>query len=462
MEQIENEDFFSKNKQFYKTLFHLLLIVSLQNLVAYSVNIADNIMLGNYNQNALSGAATVNQIYFIVQQITLGIGESLAVLASQYWGKKQIQPIRKLIGTSLRYGFAFGLLIFLICLLIPRQLLELFTKDPAIIKEGILYLSITKYSYILFVISAILISSLRSVQTVNISFYISCVSLIVNVGINYLLIFGKFGFSEMGIRGAAIGTLIARFIELGIVVCYVIFKDSKLHLFKTNFLKSDKDLSRDFKNMATTVILSQILWAVSVPFQTAILGHLSSDALAANSVATTFYSYLKVIVLSMASVSAVIIGQSIGAGKMEEIKQNTRTLQAIFIIIGFVLGISLFLLRNPILKLYTLSDSAMILTNQLWIVMSVVMVGMSYQMPTSFGIIRGGGDAKYVMYLSTISVWAIVMPLSFMSAFWWKWPIVAVVLMIQSDQIFKCIPVAMRIRQYDKWIKKLTREDKLI
>jgi Na+-driven multidrug efflux pump len=164
----------------------------------------------------------------------------------------------------------------------------------------------------------------------------------------------------------------------------------------------------------------------------------------------------------MASVSAVMIGQSIGAGKMEEIKQNTRTLQAIFIIIGFILGISLFLLRNPILKLYTLSNSAMILTNQLWIVMSVVMVGMSYQMPTSFGIIRGGGDAKYVMYLSTISVWAIVMPLSFMSAFWWEWPIVAVVLMIQSDQIFKCIPVAIRIRQYDKWIKKLTREDKLI
>lgn len=276
--------------------------------------------------------------------------------------------------------------------------------------------------------------------------------------ISVVLIFGRFGFPEMGIRGAATGTLIARFIELAIVVFYIALKDKKIKLLSADFMKKDKELAYDFRKMAVNVILGLMLWAISVPFQTAILGHLSSDAIAANAVATTFYSYLKVVVQSMAAVSAIIIGQAIGAGKMDEVKQITRTLQLVCIVLGLVLGILLYVLRGPILSCYSLSESAMALTDQLFVVMSLIMVGMAYQMPVSMGIIRGGGDAKFVMYLGTISVWCIVMPLSFMSAFVWKWPVAAVVAVIQSDQVFKCLPVAIRVRKYDKWVKKLTRE----
>ena len=455
---MERETFFTKDKTFYKTLFPLLVMVALQNVVAYSVNMADNMMLGRYSQEALSGAATVNQIFFLVQQITLSIGEGFVVLGAQYWGQKRMDPIRRLTGIALKMGVICGIIIIAICSILPHQVLSIFTTDAAIIAEGMQYLQIIKYTFILFIITNVLMAALRCVETVKISFYISIVSLIVNVLINYMLIFGKFGAPQLGIRGAAIGTLIARIVELAIVVIYMLKIDKKLQLFKGNFLKFDRDLRRDFTKVEIPVMLSQVLWAVSVPFQTAILGHLSSDAIAANSVATTFYQYLKVIVVAMSSSSAVMIGSAIGRGDMKRIKSDGRTLSVIDLIIGGSLGVALFLLRGPLLSMYNLTDNAMVLANQLIIVMSFIMVGMSYQMPVSMGIVRAGGDAKFVMIMNMVSTWAIVIPLSFMSAFWWQWSVVGVVIMIQSDQVFKGLPTFIRFKSY-KWVKKLTRAD---
>lgn len=458
MEQKIKESFFTKDPTFYRTLFPLLITVALQNIVAYSVNMADNIMLGSYSQNALSGAATVNQIFFMVQQITLGIGEGFVVLGAQYWGQGRMQPIRKLTGIALKLGLICGIITILICTFIPHLVISIFTNDPEIIAEGVAYLGIIKYTFLLFIITNVLMAALRCVETVKISFYISIVSLIVNVGINYVLIFGRFGAPQLGIRGAAIGTLVARIVELGIVVVYMLKIDKKLKLFSENFMKFDAALRKDYAKVEIPVMLSQVLWAVSVPFQTAILGHLSSDAIAANSVATTFYQYLKVIVLAMSSSSAVMIGASVGRGDMKRVKSDARTLVVIDLLIGVALGVALFVLRKPLLTFYNLNDTAIVLADQLIIVMSFIMVGMSYQMPVSMGIIRGGGDAKFSMVMNMISTWAIVIPLSFMSAFWWHWSVVGVVIMIQSDQVFKGLPTFIRFRSY-KWVKKLTRED---
>lgn len=452
------ESFFTKDKTFYRTLFPLLITIALQNIVAYSVNMADNVMLGSYSQSALSGAATVNQIFFLVQQITLGIGEGMVVLGSQYWGQKRLQPVRKLTGIALKLALISGVIVILICTFIPHLVLSIFTTDPEIIAEGAAYLGIIKYTFLLFMITNVLMTALRCVETVKISFYISVVSLIVNVCINYVLIFGHFGAPEMGIRGAAIGTLVARIAELGIVLIYMLKIDKKLCLFSENFLKYDAELRKDYTKVEVPVMLSQVLWAVSVPFQTAILGHLSSDAIAANSVATTFYQYLKVIVVAMSSASAVMIGAAVGRGDMKRIKSDARTLSVIDVLIGTALGLSLFALRWPLLSLYNLNDTAIGMANQLIIVMSFIMVGMSYQMPVSMGIIRGGGDTKFTMMMNMISTWAIVIPLSFMSAFWWHWSVVGVVIMIQSDQVFKGLPTFLHFRTY-RWVKKLTREN---
>lgn len=484
----QKESFFTKDPMFYKSMFSMLAFVALQNVVAYSVNMADNIMLGTYSQAALSGAATVNQVFFIIQQFAISFGNALVALAAQYWGQHRVKPIRTLAGITLKVGVAVSVILILICGLIPSGIIRIFTFDADIIAEGTKYLLIIMWTFLLYIITNILMAALRAVGTVNISFYISIVSLVVNVGINYVLIFGKLGLPEMGIVGAAIGTLIARIIELIIVIVYLAKFDKKLNLFRkvpdevvaaaaqndipqnTSIIDekkkgdfalawlfdNNKGLWKDFLKVYFPIFCATVLWGVSVPMQTAILGHMSADAIAANSVATTFYQYLKVIVVAMSSTSAVMIGQSIGRGDMVRIKSDGRTLSVVDVVIGLILGVLLVVLKNPLLTLYDLNPNALRLAGNLILIMAVIMVGMSYQMPVSFGIIQGGGDAKFTMAMNLISTWCIVMPLSFMAAYWWKWPVEWVVVVVQSDQIFKCLPTWLHFRKYT-WMKKLTR-----
>lgn len=452
-----SSSFFSKDPTFYRRLFTILLTVSLQNVIAYSVNMADNLMLGSYSQVTLSGAATVNQIFFMVQQLSVGICDTLVIIGSQYWGRRNVHSLRKVGGCGLKLALGGGLLIWSICLLFPTRLMAIFTTDSSIASEGMAYMAIIKYTFILFLVTQAILATLRCADTVRIAFIVSCISLVVNVGINYCLIFGKFGMPELGIRGAAIGTLIARITELVIVIVYALKADQKVRLFSENPLKKDPAISQDFSRLATQILVQELFWAVSIPLQSAILGHLSSDAIAANSIATTFYQYLKVVVRAMASASAVMIGSAIGRGNIDEVKAEGRTLSVIDLIIGIILGITLFALHRPLLSMYSLTDTAYVMTDQLMILMSFLMVTMGYMMPVMNGILRGGGDAKFTLYVNMISTWAIVVPLSFMSAFWWKLPVVWVVFFSQSDQVFKAPIAFLRFRTY-KWIRKLTRD----
>ena len=435
----------------------MLAVVALQNLISYSVNMADNIMLGAYSQQALSGAALVNQIFFLVNQLTVAVGDSLIVISSQYWGQQRTGPIRRVTGTVLRLVFVVGIAIILLCTLIPEQILRIFTADPAILEQGLKYLAIIKYTFLLHLVTQALLAALRSVETVKIAFYISCVSLVINVAVNSTLIYGRFGFPELGIVGAAAGTVISRCVELAVVLVYLFRKDGKIRLFSEGFPKAaDAELRSDYRRVAVPIITAGMLWALSVPMQTAVLGHLSSDAIAANSVATTFYQYMKVIVMAMSSTSAVMMGKTIGKGDLEAAKAAGRSLSVLDICIGLALGSVLFFTRKALLSHYVLNETAALLADRLIVVMAVVMAGMSYQMPVGAGIIRGSGDAKFSLYLNMISTWGIVMPLSFLAAFRWRWPIPAVVLCLQSDQIFKGLPIFLRFRTY-KWMRRLTR-----
>ncbi len=385
-----------------------MLVVALQNLVAYSVNMLDNIMLGSYSQNALSGAATVNQIFFIVNQLALSIGNALVAICSQYWGKQETGAIRKMTGVALALSVLIGVIVVTACTRIPEQLLRIFTTSPEIIAEGKAYLGLLKWTFLLFMISNLLIAMLRSVETVKISFVISVVSLITNGCINYTLIFGHFGFPEMGIQGAAVGTLTARMLELLIIVIYIWKIDTKVRLFDINlfriiFLPENRKIWRSiFQSCVSDHVLRDDLGNLGTDAD-GDSGHLSADAIAANSVSSTFFQYLKVIVIAISSASAVVIGKDIGEGDIERVKSDGRTLSVIDVLIGIVLASLLFVLRGPLLSMYKLTDTAAVLANHFIMIMSVVMVGMSYQMPVSVGVIQGGGDTRFSMYMNMIS-----------------------------------------------------------
>ena len=426
----------------------------LQNVVTLSVNLADNIMLGAYSETALAGVAAVNQIQFVYQQLITALGDGLVIFGSQYWGNGQIQPIKKISASAMQGALIFAAVLFALVSLFPQQAVGIFTTDSMIIREGRAYLEIIRFTYLFFAVTQLLLAAVRSTETVKIAFGLSILTFFVNCGINYLLIFGNFGAPKLGVQGAAIGTLLARITECAVLIFYLYKKEQKLKIRFRDFLQFDKKLSKEYYKLTLPMLVVQGLWGLNTALQTVILGHMTAAAIAANSAASTLFLMVKSAAVGAASSASVIIGNAIGTGDMAKVHEYARKLQKRFVVIGLLSGVLLYFLRIPVLSLYDLSPETMEMANTFLIILSVICVGMSYQMPTNNGIIRGGGDALFVVKMDLISIWAIVLPLSFVMAFVVKASPAVVVCCLNADQIFKCVPAYLK-SHYGKWIRKL-------
>lgn len=448
-------------RSFYRNFFMIYIALVLQNVVTLSVNLADNMMLGAYSEISLSGVAAVNQIQFVYQQLLLALGDGLVIFCSQYWGKKMTGPMKRIAATAMQAGLLICALLFFLVSMFPVQALRLFTTDEAIIAEGVRYLGIIRFTYLFFAITQILLATLRSVEIVKIAFLLSVQTFFINCGINYVLIYGKFGAPELGVAGAAIGTLVARIVECIVMICYVRKKEKNLRIRLKDYLKFDKVLCVDYIKITAPMLLVQGLWGLNTAMQTVILGHMTAAAIAANSVASTLFLLVKSIPVGAASTASIMIGKKIGEGDLDVVKNYARVLQKMFVVIGIISGILLFFLRIPVLRLYDLSENTREMANTFLIILSIVAVGMSYQMPTNNGIIRGGGNAMFVVKMDIISIWGIVIPLSLIMAFVVKASPVVVVCCLNADQIFKCVPAFLEAN-YGKWIRKLTRDEDVL
>ena len=442
-----------KKRGFYKNFLSIYILLVLQNVLTLSVNLTDNIMLGAYSEISLSGVTAVNQIQFIFQQMLSAFAEGAVILGSQYFGKKDTGSIKKIGNVAMRFGIGIALILFGIVTFLPVSVMHIFTTETAIVKEGCVYLSIIRFTYLFFAVTTILLATLRTVQVVKIALMLSIVTLVVNYGINYTLIFGRFGAPRLGVTGAAIGTLVARILECGIVIFYSIRKEKILDLkFRDYFKKMDREILADYGKVTRPMFLVQSLWGINTALQTAILGHMTARAIAANSVASNLFLLVKSVAVGACSTASVIIGK----GDEVQVIRYSKQLQKLFLAIGICSGVTLYFLRIPILGIYNLSEETRAMANSFLIILSAVCVGMSYQMPTNNGIIRGGGSPQIVAKIDIISIWGIVLPISFLAAFVFKASPQIVVCCLNADQWFKCIP-AFLIVNYGKWIRKLTR-----
>lgn len=446
----------TRDKSFYKSFLRLMSALMLQQAVVLSVNLADNVMLGGYSETALSGVAAVNQIQFILQQLVFGISNGMVVLASQYWGQKKSEPVRRLMAVAFWAALAISSLLFALVSLFPHGAVGIFTNDEAIVRQGMDYLAIVRFSYLFFAVTTILLGGMRVVEKVNIALYVSIVALLLNCSINYTLINGRFGFPEMGVRGAAIGTLTARIVECLIVVFYVLCKDRQLRVRVRDLIRIDSVLAKDYVRVSLPVVATGFLWGCNTALQTVILGHMSSSAIAAHSISSTIFLFLKVTSVGASSAAAVLTGKTVGTGNLAKIREYTRTFQVLFLGIGILLGAALFFIRIPLLGLYSLEPQTRELANAFILIESTVLVVMSYQMCMNTGVICGGGDTRYVMVMDLIVIWGIVIPLSFASAFLWNASPVVVLLVLNADQYLKCIPAAVYGNSF-RWIRQLTR-----
>jgi len=444
----------TRDRSFYKTFLAIFWPLVLQNIINLAVNVADNIMLGGYSEAALAGASSVNQLQFILQCLVGGVGGGLTVLGSQYWGQNRIAPIKKLCSIAFWISVGFAAIIFIACTAAPNVVINIFIDDSEVITEGLKYLDVLKYSYIIFAITSVLLSSLNCVETVRVAFWVSVMTLVINIGLNLLLI------PTHGSAGAAWATLASRIAALAYVLIYIAIADKKLRLRPRDLLSFDKTLCIDFIKVSAPVVAISGMWGFSNAITAIILGHMemSKAVVAANSAAYTLYNLFKAGAQGAANAAGIIMAKTVGAGKLEKVKEYARSLQLIFVCIGLLTALLLFLSKDFVLSMYDLSTEAMTLAHQFILVLCVCTIGMAYQMPTITGIIRGGGDTRFGMYNDIVSIWCIVLPVSALAAYVFKWPPVAVVACLNADQIFKCGAACFRCNRY-RWVKKLTRDE---
>lgn len=449
---------FVKDASFYRTFFPLLFVIVLQQLAALAVNLADNIMLGRYSELALSGASLVNQLQFTLQQIAAGIGMGIVVLAAQYWGQKRTGPIKKIISLGVKCGFLSGVIFFAISQLAPAGVLGLFTGDEAVIGEGVRYLQVICWTYPVFGLSNSLMYALQSVETAMIGTVMSCSTICINVCLNYCFIYGNFGAPELGIVGAAVATLVSRLVELGIILVYILFIDKKLHMKLWEILKWDGTYLQDYLKVSTPIVISGLLWGVAQAAQTAIPGHMSATAIAANSIAIILFEIFAVLGAACANTASVVTGKTIGAGMLDKVKAYSKTMQGIFLLGGLFSGGMLFLCKDWIVNFYTVSPEVKAMAVDFMTVLSVASIGSCYEYPVEGGIIAGGGSTKYAAIVDNLFMWLFTIPSAALSAFVFQFPPVVTFAFLKADQILKCIPNFITCNRY-RWVKLLTRED---
>lgn len=308
----------------YRKILILAAPIALQNIITMAVGFADNIMVGSLGELALSGVYVANQLQNLLHSLVLGLSTALTILGVQYWGKRDMPSIKNLIGIALKFSISAGLFFLLATLFFPAQILSLFSNDPEVINEALKYIKIIRYSYVFFCITQILIASLRCVETVKVGMYLSIITFFVNVFLNWVFIFGNLGAPALGVQGAALATLMARIMEVPLMILYIKIVDDKLNLHFKELIKTNYILLKDFFKYGFPVMLGDIFWGINLAVQSAIIGRLGPIALASVSIANTVFSIISVGIYGTAGATSVVIGQTVGAGEYEKVKEYTK------------------------------------------------------------------------------------------------------------------------------------------
>lgn len=446
----------TRDKAFYRSLLLLALPIALQNLVTFSVNLADSVMVGSLGDTAVAGMYMGNQIQTLLQVFSGGIEGAILILAAQYWGKRDAASIRRIVAIGVRFSVIVGAVLTVLCAVWPAQIIGLFTQDAGTISTGAAYLRIVCFSYLFFCITQSLIAAMRSVEVARIGLTVSLCSLVVNVTLNYVLIYGKLGFPAMGVEGAALATVIARIVETAVIAVYAFRKDKKLQLKLSDLRVLDKLLLRDFVKYGMPIIAGQLVWAVNMLANSAIMGRQpAAGAVTAVSIANTLNNLAYVVMNGMSGAVGIITGKTIGAGQESKMREYAKTVQILFLALGLLTGLCVYLLRDPFISLYAVSAAAVAESQAYINVLSVTLIGTCYQAACLFGLVKSGGDISFVFKNDFIFVFLVVLP-SAVIATALHAPAWVVFACLKCDQILKCFVAVVKINRFN-WMKNLTR-----
>ncbi|MGN0141088.1 MAG: MATE family efflux transporter [Roseburia sp.] len=445
-----------ENKEFYRKVGVLILPIALQNLINVGISSIDVIMLGRVGEKVLSGASLGSQINFIMSLLLFGIMSGASVLIAQYWGKKDFTAIQKVFGMAMKISVCVGIIFMAVTLAIPQTLMHIFTNDARVIAYGTDYLRIVCFSYVLIPVTMTYLNTMRSMERVVIATVVYLSSMIVNIVVNAFLIFGLAGCPALGIRGAAIGTVAARSVEFLIIFVYDRWKNDVLPFHLSYLFLNDRLLWKDFMKYSVPVMANELFWGAGVSSISAVLGHMGSAVVAANSVAQVVRQLAMVIAFGVASAAAIMIGKVIGEGKRDVAEMYGRKFVILSIITGF-LGTAVVLIARPIsIAALVLTPEAKEYLNFMMFVMSYFVIGQSVNSTIVVGICRSGGDTRFGLYLDLIFMWGVAIFGGIISAFVLKLGVYVTYMVLLSDEVIK-LPITLWRYRTKKWLKDVTR-----
>lgn len=445
-----------RDRALRNTLLGIAIPIALQNLITYMTGMMDTLMLGQLGEVELSAASLANQFGTIYMVLTFGVASGANVLLSQYWGKGDAVSIRSILSVAYRVTLVLSFLFTAAGALFPSFIMSCFTPDPEVIAAGTRYLAIVCFSYTMNGLTNVMLMTLRAVGTVGISILVYVTSFFVNTSLNYLLIFGKLGLPALGMEGAAIATVIARGVELLIAAVYVFRAEKKIRYTLRDFVRYDRSFRRDFFVNVTPVMLNELAWSLGNSMVLVVMGRMGRDFVTANSITNITTQIASVFIVGLSNATSVVVGNSIGAGETRRTKELARAIMVVGAGFGALVAGAILLLRGPVIGMYQIPEATKALTARVMASAALITLFQALSFIGLMGILRGGGDNRFVLFCEAFFLWGIAIPAGFAAGLWLGLPPPVVYLILRSDEIIKILVALPRIWS-GRWVRDVTR-----
>ena len=447
---------FSARRGFYRELFVLVIPIVIQNLIASAVGMADVVMLGRVDQTSISASSLAGQVMFLLNVLFFGLNSALTILASQYWGKRDVNVISKILGIGLIISLAVTVTAAALAFFFPYHVIRIWTNEPELIEAGAVYLRYVAASYIFMGLAQPYLIILKSCERVTFTTIISASALIINVILNALLIFGIGPFPEMGIAGAALATTLSW--GIGLIVCIIDFiRQTTLPKSITNMFRIPKELIVDFGKYSLPAFINDAMWGLAFNMNSIIMGHLGSDIVAANSVVTVVRDLSTVVGFGISAAASIMLGKEIGENRLDDAEKDASSILKVTVFSGIIAGILLLIVNPFIPGLVKISETAAHYLRVMLYISIAYQMGQIVNTVLIASLFRCGGDSKYGMILDIVCMWGFAVPLGLLSAFVFKWPPLIVYVCMCMDEFAK-MPFAIHHYKSGGWIKNITRD----
>ena len=441
-----------RKRSLRKEIVRLALPIALQQFMTALVGACDAIMLGKLSQDAMSAVSLATQVTFVFNLFMFAFMAGENMFVAQYYGKGDYTGISQVFSLVTKICGCIAVVFLAGTLFFPEQLMRILTNEETLIVLGSEYLRVIGISYVFSGIAQTFLAIMKNCGAVNMSTLINGVMVILNIALNAVFIFGLSGFPKMGIKGAALATVLATVVQFLWSVGYVL---CRIRAVKFSLKSCEKKLFGRFWQKTVPLLINNLAWGIGFSMYSVIMGHLGTDAVAANGIANISKNLVVCFCLGLGNAGSIIVGNRLGADRLQEAKEVGETLTKTAIIAGIVSGLVLIALSPFITKMVDLTPTARGYLQKMLLICSYYIAGKSVNCMTIGGIFAAGGDSKFGMLCDSVTLWCIIVPLGCICAFILKLPVMVVYFVLNLDEIIK-LPVVYKHYKKYKWIKNLT------